>query len=92
MRSEVRGEVECTKYAASGGRYRVIDQGKPLVDGARTPAFAACRALLARGITGRLAMYSLGGSTPRLTVDIEKGAGLTIGGEHGIWSSPGGPP
>jgi hypothetical protein len=39
---------------------------------------ASCRALIAKGITGKLAMYSLGGSTPRLMVDIKRGAGLTI--------------
>jgi hypothetical protein len=89
MSSEVKAEVECTRYTSSGGRYRVLYQGKTLIEGERTPAFAACRALLAKGIIGKLAMYSLGGSTPRLMVDIKRGASLTIEeGASGIRLAP----
>jgi hypothetical protein len=71
-------EVECTRYGSTGGRYRVKYSGATLIEATRTLALSACRALLARGITGTLAMYSLGGSEPRLRVDIEKGAGLNV--------------
>ena len=79
-------EVEVLKYASSGPRYRVICQGQTLVEGSRTPAFAACRALLAGGITGTLVVYSLGGAEPRLRVDIAKGAALNIA--EGAKTSP----
>jgi hypothetical protein len=47
-------EIKVVKYASTGARYRVLYNGDVLVEGARTPVFAACRALLARGITGKL--------------------------------------
>jgi len=75
---EHRIDVECTHYASAGARYRVTYLGETLVEGARTPLFDACRALLAKGITGTLVMYSPGSSTLRMRVDIEEGAQLTI--------------
>jgi hypothetical protein len=71
-------EIELTKYTPKVGLYRVLYHGQVLVESARTPAFAACRALLARGVTGKLAVYSVGGVEPRMTMDIERAAGFTI--------------
>jgi hypothetical protein len=71
-------DVERTHNTSTGPRFRVTYLGEMLVEGARTPLFDACRVLLARGITGKLVMYSPGGSEPRAAVDIEKGAELTI--------------
>jgi hypothetical protein len=53
-------------------------KGLNLIDlgSARDPEFEACRALLAKGITGTLLTYSPGSSVPRMKVDIEKGAKL----------------
>ena len=73
---EHRIEVQRTHYTSTGARYRVTYQGATLIESARDPAFEACRALLARGIVGRLVTYSPGSSVPRLRVDIEQGATL----------------
>jgi hypothetical protein len=75
---EHRIDVECTHYTSTGPRYRVTYLGETIAEGARTPLFDACRALLARGVTGTLVMYSRGGTVPRAKVDIEKGAEATI--------------
>jgi hypothetical protein len=42
------------------------------------PEFEACRALLARGITGKLEIWRLGGTYPALILDVEKAAKLTV--------------
>ena len=73
-----RIDVERTHYTPTGARYRVSYLGETLVEGARTPLFDACRALLARGTTGTLMMYSSGSSVHRAKVDIEEGAQLTV--------------
>ena len=75
---EHRIEIERPHYTLAGARYRVTYLGATLVESARDPEFEACRALLARGITGTLVTYSPGSSVPRMRVDIEKGAKLTI--------------
>jgi hypothetical protein len=75
---EHRIDVERTHYTSTGARYRVTYLGETLVEGARTPLFDACRALLAKGITGTLAMYSSGSSVHHAKVDIEEGAQLTV--------------
>jgi hypothetical protein len=76
--AEHRIDVERTHYTSTGARYRVTYLGEMLVEGACTPLFDACRALLARGITGMLVMYSPGSSVPRMKADIEEGAQLTV--------------
>jgi hypothetical protein len=75
---EHRIDIEPTHYTSTGPRYRVTYLGETIVEGARTPLFDACRALRARGVTGKLAMYSRGGTVARAKVDIEEGAELTI--------------
>ena len=51
--------------------------GEVLIESARDPEFEACRALLARGVRGTLAIFSRGSAVPRARVDIEEGAKLT---------------
>jgi hypothetical protein len=77
MPIEHRVDIRHTHYASTGARYRVTYLGATLVESAGDPEFEACRALLARGITGTLVTYSPGGSVPRMRVDIELGAKLT---------------
>ena len=64
-----------------GGRagyvYRVIHDGKLLVDRSRDPECDAARALFARGITGRLVMCDGKTGIPRTVINIEKAAKLT---------------
>ena len=74
---EHRVDIEPTHYTSTGARYRVTYLGETLIESARDPEFEACRALLAKGITGTLVTYSPGSSVPRMRVDIEKGAKLT---------------
>jgi hypothetical protein len=52
--------------------------GETLVEGRRNPIFDACRALLARGITGRLEVWRRGKTSADMQLDIEKGAALAI--------------
>ena len=52
--SATRVEIEQTNLSEHGQRYRVTYDGEVLADGRRNPIFDACRALLARGIIGRL--------------------------------------
>jgi hypothetical protein len=73
---EHRVELELTHYAGTRARYRVTYLGKTLIKSARDPEFEACRALLAKGITGTLVTYSPGSSVPCMRIDIAKGAQL----------------
>ena len=75
--AEHRVDIEPTHYTSTGARYRVTYLGETLIQSARDPAFEACRALLAKGVKGRLVTYSPGSSVPRMRVDIEIGAKLT---------------
>jgi hypothetical protein len=52
--------------------------GKVLIESTRNPEFDACRALLARGITGRLEVWRPGRVSADMRLDIERGARLTI--------------
>ena len=65
-----------------GGRtgyvYSVIFDGKLIVDRSREPECDAARALLARGITGKLTMLDGKTGKPRTTIDIKKAAWLTV--------------
>jgi hypothetical protein len=72
-----RIEIECTHYAFTGARYRVTYMGQTLIETTGHPEFDTCRALLASGLKGMLAIYSPGSSVPRMRVDIEVGAKLT---------------
>jgi len=49
-----------------------------VVEGGRNPIFDACRALLARGVTGRLVVWRRGKISADMQLDIERGAALAI--------------
>src|SRR6516162_4720328 len=73
-----RVELEPIGLTEQGQRYRVMYAGETLVEGRRNPIFDACRALLARGITGRLEVWRQGRASADMQLNIEKGAGLAI--------------
>ena len=57
-----------------GYHYSVICRGELIVDRSRDPECDAARALLARGITGKLTMLDGKTGRPRTIVDVEKAA------------------
>jgi hypothetical protein len=63
---------------AGGYRYSVMFDGKLLVERSRDPECDAARALLARGITGKLTLCDGKTGIPRTIIDIEKAARLTV--------------
>jgi hypothetical protein len=61
-----------------GYRYSVLFDGKLIVDQSRDPECDAARALLAQGITGKLTLCDGKTGVPRIVIDIEKAARLTV--------------
>jgi len=61
-----------------GYRYSVIFRGKLLVKRSRDPECDAARALLAKGITGKLTLLDGKTSKPRTIIDIEAVAKLCV--------------
>ena len=65
-----------------GGRagylYSVIHDGKLLVERSRDPEFDAARALVAKGVTGKLTMLDGKTGVPRTIIDIEGAAKLRV--------------
>jgi hypothetical protein len=61
-----------------GYRYSVVFRGKLLVERSRDPECDAARALLAKGIIGRLMLLDGKTGKPRIIVNIEKCALLTV--------------
>jgi hypothetical protein len=59
--------------------YDIVFDGETIVAGSITPEFDACRVLLARGLTGKLDIFDAVTKKLCMTVDIEKGARLTVG-------------
>jgi hypothetical protein len=59
------------------GRIHVIFNGKRLLTNSRDPEFEACRALRDQGVTGKLVARWEGSAHDAMTLDIERGAGLT---------------
>jgi hypothetical protein len=59
-------------------RYRTTYLGSILIESSRNPEFDACRALLARGVTGKLRVWRSGRASADMCLDIERGTGLTI--------------
>jgi hypothetical protein len=51
---------------------------EPLLTRVRDPEHDACRALLARGITGKVTFVHKATGMAGLSMDIEKGSGLTV--------------
>jgi hypothetical protein len=70
--------IEPTGLGDRGHRYRVTHAGTVLIDGSRNPEFDACRALLARGLRGRLEVWRKGAAFPAMVLDIEAAARLTV--------------
>jgi hypothetical protein len=62
-----------------GYRYSVIFDGKLLVERSSDPECDAARALLTRGITGKLALLDGKTGKPRIVIDIEQLAQLCVG-------------
>ena len=73
-----RIDIEPVGIGDRGRRYRVHHAGAVLIERSRNPEFDACRALLAKGFTGRLEMWHRGASFAALRLDIEKGAKFTV--------------
>jgi hypothetical protein len=72
--------IEPTTIRGERGQYyRIHYQGAPLIDETWNPELEACRALLARGIVGRLEVWRAGKSHPDMLVpDIAKAAEWTV--------------
>lgn len=66
-------ELEIERLTTRGYRYGVIWNGERIVTDSADPEHDACRALLARGITGRMETRTDGKT--RMLFDIEYGAG-----------------
>jgi hypothetical protein len=77
--------IEPISMGQRGMRYRVSYAGEILLEG-RDPELAACRALLARGITGRLEVWRPGTAFPSMRIDIARAAQLTA--EEGFSVGP----
>jgi hypothetical protein len=68
----------------AGYVYSVLCNGKLLVERSRDPECDAARALLARGITGKLSLCDGKTGKPRTMVDIERAAKLTVEEAAGV--------
>jgi len=66
------------RWTKAGYRYSVIFRGKLLVARSTDPECDAARALLARGITGKLTMLDGKTGRPRTVIDIERAAQLCV--------------
>lgn len=81
-----RIDIEEVGIGAAGARYRVHHAGEVLIPACRVPLLDASRALLARGLSGRVVMYSKDSDEPRLAINIQEGALLSIA--EGIATGP----
>ena len=61
-----------------GYRYSVVFDGQLLVERSRDPECDAARALLAKGITGKLTLLDGKTGKPRTIIGIEKAARLKV--------------
>src|SRR5262245_56039520 len=61
-----------------GYRYSVLFEGKLLVERSRDPECDAARALVAKGITGKLTLLDGKTGTPRTIIDIQRAARLCV--------------
>src|SRR5215471_9370816 len=62
-----------------GQHYRVHYEGAVLIEDTWNPEFEACRALLARGVSGRLEVWRVGRDHPDMLVpDIARAAEWTV--------------
>ena len=67
-----------------GYRYSVLFEDRLLVDRSRDPECDAARALVAKGITGKLTMLDGKSGRQRTIIDIEKAARLTCEETGGV--------
>jgi hypothetical protein len=74
----IRIDIEVVRYGHRGASYCVRYAGETLIAATRCPEFDAARALLARGITGRLEVWRPGAAFPAMILDIVKAATLTV--------------
>jgi hypothetical protein len=72
--------IEPTSIRGERGQYYRVSFGDSvLIEDTWNPEFEACRALVARGITGRLETWRAGKTHPDMIVpDIEEGARWTV--------------
>ena len=78
--------VFLTPLAGRAGRFAVTYGGDVLVASSRDPGSDACRALLARGVTGRLVTRWVGASHDAMSMDIVRMAKLRVeeSDRHGL--------
>lgn len=77
--------IQPVRISQTGQRYRVMHDGRELIASTSNPEYAACRALLSLGLSGRLFVYREGREAWDSSIDIVKGAGSTVTeGDHGI--------
>ena len=72
--------IEPTTIRGKRGQYyRVYFRDGVLIEHTSNPEFEACRALVARGVTGRLEVWRAGAPCPAMVVpDIERAATRTV--------------
>jgi hypothetical protein len=70
--------IEPVSLGERGHRYRVTYAGDVVIESTRNPEHDACRALLAKGIDGRLEVWRVGTTFAASSIDIERGAAWTI--------------
>jgi len=73
-----RIEVQVVRYGVRGPVYRVRYAHEVLISACRCPLLDSCRALLARGITGRLELWRAGKATFDAACDVQVGAQYTV--------------
>ena len=73
----LKTKLHPVRVPRGGYRYSVIFRGELLVDRSRDPECDAARALVAKGIAGRLTMLD-GKSKHRIVIDIERAAQLCV--------------
>lgn len=79
--------IERTRIAAGGALYCVTrEDGSVLIGATPNAEYDACRALLAKGVTGQLEVWRKGTTFPAMRLDIEKAAKLTV--SEGVKSGP----
>jgi hypothetical protein len=73
-----RVDVQIVRYGVRGPVYRVRYADEVLISACRCPLLDSCRALLARGITGRLELWRAGKATFDVACDVQVGAQYTV--------------
>jgi hypothetical protein len=75
----VRVTIKATLRTAKRQYYKAIVKGEVIVAKSSDPVHAACRAMKARGLSGRVEFYRPGVPYPGLVVhDLDKAAGFRL--------------